>query len=276
MQTFSFPDGYTVTIDDRGQVTAKNAAGVSNPPCHASHFGPVTDAKALAYLESKGLKAEDYLFANPAGRPHLLRSKLGVAEAIAEIKVKTEAEAEERDRKHREALQAAIEAGKQASGLTNPVHVYVAEYDGYPYHIEVEGRKLKPDSWSVVKYIDGLNFIEYDQLALLVAEHDAKVKEEQDAIAARDAAAKADFEAKAAEAKATGKPIATCGIGHGPSDVWKALVLLQDRFAQVKATPPNSQWLAVVILPGIAALTRDDIGWLGDFERCMAAAMLTQ
>jgi len=41
----------------------------------------------------------------------------------------------------------------------------------------------------------------------------------------------------------------------------------------VTATPPGSRWLAVVILPSLILLEREDITWLGDFERCMAAAM---
>ena len=38
--------------------------------------------------------------------------------------------------------------------------------------------------------------------------------------------------------------------------------------------PAKTPWLATVILPGIATLTRDDIGWLGDFEKCMAVTIL--
>lgn len=71
------------------------------------------------------------------------------------------------------------------------------------------------------------------------------------------------------------EPIVTCGIGRGFDDTWMALVELQSRFGPVAAAnPPVSAWLAVAILPSLAALSRDDVGWLGDFERCMAAAIL--
>lgn len=38
--------------------------------------------------------------------------------------------------------------------------------------------------------------------------------------------------------------------------------------------PSGVPWLAVVILPAIALTARDDIGWLGDFERCLAWTIL--
>jgi hypothetical protein len=38
-----------------------------------------------------------------------------------------------------------------------------------------------------------------------------------------------------------------------------------------EATKPKTlPWLAVVLLPSLLNQRRDDIGWLGDFERCMA------
>ena len=74
------------------------------------------------------------------------------------------------------------------------------------------------------------------------------------------------------------EPIATGGVGHGAQDTrtWQAVAELQAQVAPVKAThpPATAAWLAVALLPGLAHLTRQDIGWLGDFERCMAAALL--
>ena len=40
--------------------------------------------------------------------------------------------------------------------------------------------------------------------------------------------------------------------------------------------PAKAPWLATLILPGIANLTRDDIQWIGDFEKCMAATILSR
>lgn len=70
------------------------------------------------------------------------------------------------------------------------------------------------------------------------------------------------------------EPIVTCGLGEGVDETWEALQELQKRSAPVLATPPASRWLAVAILPGITAVSKNDISWLGDFERCMAAAIL--
>lgn len=74
-------------------------------------------------------------------------------------------------------------------------------------------------------------------------------------------------------------PLVTCAIGNGEQDVgtWQVLDGLQVKVGgEVKApTPPrNGRWLGVVLLPAIGLLTRDDVGWLGDFERCLAAAMI--
>lgn len=72
------------------------------------------------------------------------------------------------------------------------------------------------------------------------------------------------------------EPIVTCGICHGDDDTHAALGTLQ-----TVVTPPASYaipagaWLAIAIMPGILTLTQTDIGWLGDFERCMAAALIT-
>ncbi len=71
-------------------------------------------------------------------------------------------------------------------------------------------------------------------------------------------------------------PLVSCAVGVGPDPRWNLLVELQRQFWPVVAQPPapRTRWLGVVILPGLARLARADVGWLGDFERCMAAAML--
>jgi hypothetical protein len=38
--------------------------------------------------------------------------------------------------------------------------------------------------------------------------------------------------------------------------------------------PSSLPWLAVVVLPFILNQSHDDVAWLGDFERCMAWAIL--
>ncbi len=70
------------------------------------------------------------------------------------------------------------------------------------------------------------------------------------------------------------EPLVICGLGHGKSDVWRALERIQNMFGQTVANPPDGNWLAVVILPALANLAPVDIGWLGDFERCLAAAIV--
>ena len=72
------------------------------------------------------------------------------------------------------------------------------------------------------------------------------------------------------------EPLVSCAVGVGPDERWQLLVDLQKRFAPIAVQDPKrgTRWLAVAILPPLALVARDDIAWLGDFERCMAAAML--
>jgi hypothetical protein len=70
------------------------------------------------------------------------------------------------------------------------------------------------------------------------------------------------------------EPIVTCGFGRGSDETWSALIDLQSRFGAVIAQPTASAWLAVALLPGLASVSPEDVKWLGDFERCMASAML--
>lgn len=70
------------------------------------------------------------------------------------------------------------------------------------------------------------------------------------------------------------EPLVTCGITQGADDVWQCLVELQTQFQPVKTAAPNGTTLAVVLLPSLAATPQSDLGWLGDFERCLSAALL--
>lgn len=71
------------------------------------------------------------------------------------------------------------------------------------------------------------------------------------------------------------EPLATCCLGDaGSRNNWDALVALQQKFLPVSATMPRGRWLAVLLLPAIAALAPSDLGWLADFERCLAAALI--
>lgn len=71
-------------------------------------------------------------------------------------------------------------------------------------------------------------------------------------------------------------PIITCGIGEGEDDTWRALKELQETCCPVTVTPPTTRWMAVALLPSLGLLERADLLWLGDFERCMAAAMVIE
>lgn len=75
------------------------------------------------------------------------------------------------------------------------------------------------------------------------------------------------------------EPILTCALGRGPEDpVWPMLRHMQLMFQPdaPEVAQPAGPWLAVVLLPALATLTPQDIGWLGDFERCLAAAILLE
>ena len=80
-------------------------------------------------------------------------------------------------------------------------------------------------------------------------------------------------------------PIVTCGLCWGVLDaeaIWGAVNGLYLQLVAADATAPTHAatipdrlpWLAVVILPGIVAQRHEDISWLGDFERCLAFAIL--
>ena len=71
------------------------------------------------------------------------------------------------------------------------------------------------------------------------------------------------------------EPLLTCALGQTNPGLWKLLCDTQSRFAPASPPEPAGQWLAVVLLPGLANTAQADISWLGDFERCMAAALLS-
>ena len=83
------------------------------------------------------------------------------------------------------------------------------------------------------------------------------------------------------------EPIVTCALAwtaEGESEAWPAIEKLyldtSDRFpellapARVAEKPASLPWLAVVLLPSLLHQRADDVGWLGDFERCMAWTVL--
>ena len=83
------------------------------------------------------------------------------------------------------------------------------------------------------------------------------------------------------------EPIVTCALAwtpEGAAETWPAIeglyLQVSDRAPQLMAAikeaeqPAALPWLAAVILPGILALRHEDIGWLADFEQCLAWAIL--
>ena len=81
--------------------------------------------------------------------------------------------------------------------------------------------------------------------------------------------------------------IVTCGLCwdiRGAGLIWGVVNgLYLHLVAAIEAAPAHAAmipgrvpWLAVVLLPGVAAQRNEDISWLGDFERCMAFAILNQ
>jgi hypothetical protein len=76
------------------------------------------------------------------------------------------------------------------------------------------------------------------------------------------------------------EPLVSCGMGRGRDATWASLCALDEQFramlgaSQPIVPPPAGPWLAVAILPSLALLANSDAAWLGDFERCLAAAIL--
>jgi len=71
---------------------------------------------------------------------------------------------------------------------------------------------------------------------------------------------------------------------EGEAEAWPAIeklyLDLSDKRPELVAPgkvaekPGSLPWLAVVLLPFIVNQRREDMGWLGDFERCMAWTIL--
>ena len=85
------------------------------------------------------------------------------------------------------------------------------------------------------------------------------------------------------------EPVVTCGLAwttEGEAEAWPAIeklyLDLSDHDPELLAPakeaeqPASLPWLAVVVLPFILNQSRDDVGWLGDFERCMAWTILAE
>jgi hypothetical protein len=82
-------------------------------------------------------------------------------------------------------------------------------------------------------------------------------------------------------------PIVTCGLAwtpEGEQELWPEIESLyldvSDRYPaemqplQEPVMPAKLPWLAVVMLPAMTITAKLDISWLGDFERCLAFAIL--
>jgi len=76
---------------------------------------------------------------------------------------------------------------------------------------------------------------------------------------------------------------AVAWTAEGAAEAWSALekvyLDISDALApvapesvlQMPACPESLPWLSVIILPaGLMLTSREDLGWLGDFERCLA------
>lgn len=71
-------------------------------------------------------------------------------------------------------------------------------------------------------------------------------------------------------------PILCGGIGRGCDWTWDQLLsLMRDFDFDLQAKPHQGLWLAVIPLPSIYALKKKDTGWMFDFQRHLAAAMLS-
>ncbi len=69
-------------------------------------------------------------------------------------------------------------------------------------------------------------------------------------------------------------PILVGGIGRGQDSTWDELTSLLDDLGQdYQGCPHPRLWLAVVLLPAIAAFEDDEVRWMYDFQRHLAAAM---
>jgi len=85
------------------------------------------------------------------------------------------------------------------------------------------------------------------------------------------------------------EPIVTCAVAwtaEGEAQAWPAIesayFRVSDQLPQLMAPgeaaekPDLLPWLAVVIWPAILSQARNDVAWLGDFERCMGWTILEE
>lgn len=61
---------------------------------------------------------------------------------------------------------------------------------------------------------------------------------------------------------------------HQTSDAMARAGVLAESVAHSPEMPEGLPWLGVVILPGLALSAQTDVSWMGDFERCLAFAIL--
>lgn len=74
-----------------------------------------------------------------------------------------------------------------------------------------------------------------------------------------------------------------CWDAAAAVDAWASLESTYLQVSETGATlglgsalperPATTPWLGTVLLPAMAMLIRDDIGWLGDFEHCLAVLL---
>jgi hypothetical protein len=84
-------------------------------------------------------------------------------------------------------------------------------------------------------------------------------------------------------------PAVLCAVakaGCEASELWDGLEKLyfsfseqfpefaQDGMNAYPEKPDSGPWLATLLFPGIASAAPADIGWMADFERCLAWALL--
>ena len=204
MKTITFPDSYTVEINDRGLVTIRH--GGKTASAHCTHFKSVpAGSQAEKILTTAGKSLDDYLFANPAGEM-ILRATNGVREAVAEAVEESNRIAAERDAKFADERNAQIASAKSACGLSNPELVQVDYFDGYPNGIVIGGRKISNPDYSKIS-VGNYSFIEADEALRLVAEFDVAAKAKADKKAEDAARVDAAFWEKRDEARITGKPV---------------------------------------------------------------------
>lgn len=71
-------------------------------------------------------------------------------------------------------------------------------------------------------------------------------------------------------------PLVCGGIGRGCDLTWgQMLSLMRDFDFELQTKPHQGLWLAVIPLPTIHTLKRKETGWMFDFQRHLAAAMLS-